>query len=239
MKKLNRKGFTLIELLAVITIMGILLLVAIPAVSRTIENTRRDTFVDTAKSYINALKTSVAADEVCYYTSPTVCEPISSGAEGYYYYPFTTVSDNESTTKLMEQGGKSSWGGADVHGYIAVHKTIATGKEDDNTQTNQTSGGDTNNAEEETSNKPANRTKYEYAILIIDKNGHGTETLTLERSIKRSTISTRVPEETSPSWGTGEAIAPANMSYDAFGKGGDQLDSTAENNPCLLLDIEG
>lgn len=233
MKKLNRKGFTLIELLAVITIMGILLLVAIPAVSRTIENTRRDTFVDTAKSYINALKTSVAADEVCYYTSPTVCEPISSGAEGYYYYPFTTVSDNESTTKLMEQGGKSSWGGADVHGYIAVHKTIATGKEDDNPPTNPTSEG-----EEETSNKPANRTKYEYAILIIDKNGHGTEALTLERSIKRSTISTRVPE-TSPSWGEGEAIAPKSMSYDAFGKGGDPLDSTADQDPCLLLDIEG
>ena len=32
MKKLNKKGFTLIELLAVITIMGILMLVAIPAV---------------------------------------------------------------------------------------------------------------------------------------------------------------------------------------------------------------
>ena len=56
--KKAKKGFTLVELLAVITIMGILMLVAIPAVSRTIENSRRDTFMDTAKAYINSDSTS-------------------------------------------------------------------------------------------------------------------------------------------------------------------------------------
>ena len=62
MKKINNKGFTLIELLAVITILGILMMIAIPNVSRTIENSRRDTFADVAQSYINAVRTEVMAD---------------------------------------------------------------------------------------------------------------------------------------------------------------------------------
>ena len=48
---MNRRGFTLMELLAVITILGILLLIAIIGVSRVVENSRRDAFANTAQSY--------------------------------------------------------------------------------------------------------------------------------------------------------------------------------------------
>ena len=119
MKKINSKGFTLIELLAVITIMGILMLVAIPAVSRTIENSRRDTYMDTAKAYVNAVKNAVAADEL--YVSE---KPISAQPSGYYYYGFKTVGDDSSATDLMEQGGKSSWGNSDVYGCVGIKKTV-------------------------------------------------------------------------------------------------------------------
>ena len=160
MKKLNRKGFTLIELLAVITIMGILMLVAIPAVSRTIENTRRDTFASTAKSYIKAVRDEIAADNL-YVDDGANQIPISAAPAGDYYYGFDSAAN--SGTDLMEQGGKSSWGNANVQGYVAVRKTV----------------------------DERNNTKYEYAIFMVDAGKRGIGALTYEQSIKRSTVATK------------------------------------------------
>ena len=52
MKKINNQGFTLVELLAVIVIMGILLVVAVPAVLSFSQNIKNDMFctkVETAE----------------------------------------------------------------------------------------------------------------------------------------------------------------------------------------------
>lgn len=58
-KKNNNFGFTLIELLAVITIVGILMMIAIPSTSQIIDSSRRDSFKGTMKSYITSLKQDV------------------------------------------------------------------------------------------------------------------------------------------------------------------------------------
>lgn len=56
MKKLNRKGFTLIELLAVIVILGVILIIAIPSISAAILNARKNAYVDTADQLVDAVR---------------------------------------------------------------------------------------------------------------------------------------------------------------------------------------
>lgn len=119
MKKINAKGFTLIELLAVITIMGILMIVAIPAISKTIENSRKDQFLDTAKQYVNGVKNLWVTDEI-------TCdgEPASAAAAGVTYY--VSVS-SAASGKILESGGKSSWGNDDVDGYVLINVSETDG----------------------------------------------------------------------------------------------------------------
>ena len=124
-KKIKRKGFTLVELLAVIVIMGILMMVAIPSVTRTIENSRKDTFVDIAKAYGNAARTLWTSDNL-------TCEGTVSSAvdDGDYYILINSKEGaKDSLPVLLDQGGKSSWGNRDVNGYVRVNISTTPGED--------------------------------------------------------------------------------------------------------------
>lgn len=184
---MSQKGFTLIELLAVITIMGILMMVAIPAVSRTIENSRRDTFADIAHEYINAVRNAMLADNIeCYNPSSSSnrWRVASATNTGSYYFPICTDGDDctaityegaaidglsgtevaSSTADLMESGGKSPFGNAELKGYVVLDKSVTT-----------TEGGDL-------------KTNSKYYIILGDTGNHGLASPTLESEIKRSKI---------------------------------------------------
>ena len=56
---MNKKGFTLIELLAVIIILGILMIIAIPSVTKYINDSRKNSYIDTARELVSGARNLV------------------------------------------------------------------------------------------------------------------------------------------------------------------------------------
>ncbi len=97
----DNKGFTLIELLAVIVILAILMLVAIPSVSTYITSSRKEAFIDNAKSTVKGVLNDVNSGKYSMYDTDTT-----------YYIPASCVK--------KESGGQSAFGGDWVHQFIVV-----------------------------------------------------------------------------------------------------------------------
>ena len=56
----NKKGFTLIELISVIIIIGVVLVIAVPAISSYIGESKKSVYVSMAKNYIDGeVKTQI------------------------------------------------------------------------------------------------------------------------------------------------------------------------------------
>ena len=101
----NRKGFTLIELLAAIVILAILLAVAIPRVTQYISDSRKDSFVTTAKEFVDTITKNA--------TSEMYDLPIGNG-------DVTVVSIN--MVELQKGGKKSAYNGKWINdsSYVAI-----------------------------------------------------------------------------------------------------------------------
>lgn len=62
----NRKGFTLIELLAVIVILGILMLITIPAVTKYIDSSKKEVYVKTINSMVDVVRYGIINEDSRY-----------------------------------------------------------------------------------------------------------------------------------------------------------------------------
>lgn len=83
----NKKAFTLIELLAVIVILGIIMLIAIPGVTGYITSSRKSTLLTTIEEYIRIANTEINGGTYHFfepnriYAIPIECLPVEKGGE--------------------------------------------------------------------------------------------------------------------------------------------------------------
>ncbi len=99
--KKKGKAFTLIELLAVIIILGVLMLVAIPSVTAYINNSRKEAYIDTARHIIKGAVNKVNSAEL---------DMFDTGVT--YYIPSSCIE--------LETGGDSPYGGKFAPAYVIV-----------------------------------------------------------------------------------------------------------------------
>ena len=99
-QKKKKKGFTLIELLAVIIILGILMIIAIPSVTNYISNSRKSAYVDTAKEIVSGTRNVVNSGKLGMYDTNTT-----------YYIPASYIK--------TENASKSPYGEF-VEAYVVV-----------------------------------------------------------------------------------------------------------------------
>ncbi len=90
--KRNNKAFTLIELLAVIIILALLMAIAIPMVSKYIEQSRKKTHIRTAAAFVDGLTREIVSNNV----------PLMADSDSIYYIPFNCIP--------IEKGGTSPHG---------------------------------------------------------------------------------------------------------------------------------
>ena len=86
MKTLNKKGFTLVELLAVIVILAIIILFALPAVIGTMETARAGTFKNEVNAVIADFQTAFSRETMM---SSTEVKNVTVNGDAYRYMCMT------------------------------------------------------------------------------------------------------------------------------------------------------
>ena len=110
MKKANKKGFTLIELLAVIIILGVIMLIAIPSVTQQITNSRKNSYIDTASAYVSAVVVKVNEGSLPMFDTHRV-------------YLIPVGNDDTVSCVSLESGGASPFSKFYNYAYVAVQYT--------------------------------------------------------------------------------------------------------------------
>lgn len=141
-KKLNKKGFTLVELLAVIVVLALILILAVPSVLNTMTNAQKTTFQMYGQKIINAgmqiyeservlgssnLSTSKkSGGNPCY----TISDIVTDGATGSYegFLVVEPTSSFSATYKLYLKDDDFIYNGVDSKDVLSGNATIGDTK---------------------------------------------------------------------------------------------------------------
>ena len=111
----DKKGFTLVELITVIVIIAILMMIGIPSISKYIDDSRKDAYIDTAINYTEAVRNNLN-------TQTTLLRTTNS----QYLYLIPVSNQEEDTCVILESGGDSPFDDHWVYAYVGV--TFEMGK---------------------------------------------------------------------------------------------------------------
>lgn len=112
----NKKGFTLIELLAVIVILGVIMLIAIPSISTVITNARRDSFLRTADSYIDAARNMAISGTIQFQVDPNKATVVSVRA--------IDLEKGQGSTAKSPFGSEWNTLDTETSAYVVIHNSV-------------------------------------------------------------------------------------------------------------------
>ena len=132
MLKIKRGGFTLVELLAVIAILGLIIIIAVPKITSTMNNSKRRTLELTVKSIARSAEETYIQNESFGITDEITCESVVDISRNEY--EFCRIDfDSEGNASVMYVG-KGSYDGLYVCGGTKANATAtdeACGNTDD------------------------------------------------------------------------------------------------------------
>ena len=115
----NEKGFTLIELLAVVIILGVLMIIAIPSVTKYINDTRKNSYVSTIKNIVSGVRNSLYSgslnlnDKNTTYYIDGKCVKTENG----YKSPYGEFEEAYVVVTITDDGYNYYWTSVDKEGF--------------------------------------------------------------------------------------------------------------------------
>lgn len=107
--KINKDGFTLIELLAVIIILSVLMLIAVPGVLKLMDNSKKNAFVTQAQMIYKSATEQYIIDSTKSAEGVTYCKDIAGTTEGVKKLDLTGTNRVYYKIKIDAEGNVVSY----------------------------------------------------------------------------------------------------------------------------------